>query len=214
MSDPARLYLITPVIDSPDAFALPLTAALDAAPVDCVLLRLPPHDDGLRRRVAAALAPLVQARGAALLVEGDTRFAAAVGADGVHVAGAGDDLAEALRSMKPDRIVGAGRLASRDDAMEAGEAGVDYLMLGDAEAVPFDERLERVSWWAEIFQVPCVAVAATLAEVKPLAEAGAEFVALGAAVWGDPRGPAAAVAEVAATLAAVAEAEAAALAAR
>ena len=212
MSDPARLYLVTPVVDNPEVFAPHLAAALDAAPVDCVLLRLPPHDDGVRRRVAAALTPLIQEHGAALLLEDDTRLAAAVEADGVHVAGAGDDLAAALRSMKPARIVGAGYLSGRDDAMAAGEAGADYLMFGDAEAMPFDERLERVGWWAEIFQVPCVAVALALTEVRPLAEAGAEFVALGEAVWADPRGPAAAVAEAAAVLAAVAEEEAAALA--
>ena len=208
MTDPARLYLVTPVVDAPEPFAATLVAALDAARIDCVLLRLPPHDDGARRKVAGALVPLVQARGAALLVEDDTRLAAAVGADGVHVTGAGDDLAGALRSLKPARIVGAGRLAGRDAAMEAGEAGADYLMFGDDPA-PFDERLERVAWWAEIFQVPCVAWAASLAEVEPLAEAGAEFVALGDAVWADPRGAAAAVAEAAATLARVAEAAAA-----
>ena len=88
-------------------------------------------------------------------------------------------------------------------------------MFGDGEPpAPFPERHERVAWWAEIFQVPCVAAAATLAEVRPLAEAGPEFIALGAAVWDDPRGPAAAVAEASATLDAVAEAEAAALAGR
>ena len=212
MSDPARLYLVTPVVDDPDAFAPLLAAALDAAQADCVLLRLPPHNDGVRRQVATALTPLVQGHGAALLLEDDTRLAAAVEADGVHMAGAGDDLAAALRSMKPARIVGVGQLSGRDDAMAAGEAGADYLMFGDAEATPFDERLERVGWWAEIFQVPCVAVAATLAEVRPLAEAGAEFVALGDALWADPRGPAAAVAEAAAVLAAVAEEQAAALA--
>ena len=211
MTDPARLYLVTPVLEAADPFASALATALDAAPVDCVLLRLPPHDDVARRRIAAALVPVAQERGAALLLEGDTRLAAATGADGVHMAGAGDDLAQALRSMKPDRIVGAGLMPTRDDAMEAGEAGVDYLMFGD-DGQAFEDRLEQVAWWAEIFQVPCVALAETLAEVRPLAEAGPEFIGLGAAVWDDPRGPAAAVAEVAATLDAVAEAKAAALA--
>ncbi len=218
MPDSARLYLVTPVVESFDAFAPRLMAALDAASVDCVLLRLPPHDDGVRRKVASALTPVVQERGAALLLEGDTYLAAAVGADGVHMHGVGDEFQAALQSMKPTAIVGVGRLGTRDDAMLAGENGADYLMFGDgpgdAASASFDERLDRVGWWAEIFQVPCVAVAASLAEVKPLAEARAEFVALGEAVWADPRGPAAAVAEAAAILAAVAEAEATAMAAR
>ena len=154
MSDPARLYLVTPVVDDPDAFAPQLAAALDAAQVDCVLLRLPPHNDGVRRQVATALTPLVQGHGAALLIEDDTRLAAAVEADGVHMAGAGDDLAAALRSMKPARIVGVGHLSGRDDAMAAGEAGADYLMFGDTEATPFDERLERVGWWPRSSRCP------------------------------------------------------------
>lgn len=187
----------------PDPFAAALTAALDAASVDCVLVRTPPDDEAARRRVAAALTPLVQDRGAALLVE-NTRTAGAVGADGVHVAGVGPELAAALSSLKPDRIVGAGALATRDDAMVAGEAGVDYLMFGEADhgvVPPLEDRLERAGWWAEIFQVPCVAWAHDLNEVAALARTGVEFVALCEAVWDDGRGAGAAAREAAAILA-------------
>ena len=206
MSEPARLYLITPVVAEAGVFVSALTAALEAADVACVLLRTPPHDDGRRRKVAAALTLLVQEHGAALLLEDDTRTVAAVGGDGVHLHGSGDDLDQALRSMKPDRIVGAGHLLTRDDAMVAGESGVDYLLFGDeAEVPPLDARVAHVAWWAEIFQVPCVAWAHSLDEVEPLALAGAEFVALADAVWLDPRGPAAAVKAAAAVLDAVAQ---------
>ncbi|MCW6510319.1 thiamine phosphate synthase [Lichenifustis flavocetrariae] len=206
MSEPARLYLITPVVAEAGLFVSALTAALRAADVACVLLRTPAHDDGRRRKVAAALTPLVQEQGAALLLEDDTRAAAAVGADGVHLRGPGDDLDQALRSMKPDRIVGAGQLLTRDDAMMAGESGVDYLLFGDdAEVPPLDARVAHVAWWAEIFQVPCVAWAHSLDEVEPLATAGADFIALADAVWTDPRGPGAAVAAAAAVLEAVAQ---------
>jgi thiamine-phosphate pyrophosphorylase len=82
--------------------------------------------------------------------------------------------------------------------MRAGEAGADYLLF-DAD---FDETLERAAWWAEIFETPCVALARRLEEVGPLAASGAEFVMIGEAVWSDPRGPAAAMREAAARIAA------------
>ena len=121
------------------------------------------------------------------------------GADGVHISGAGRALDDAIESLKPERIVGVGDLATRDDCMNAGEQDVDYLMFGgpDDPATQHD-ILERTRWWAEIFNVPCVAFARTLEEIEPLADAGAEFIALEAAAWDDKRGPAAAVAEAAA----------------
>jgi thiamine-phosphate pyrophosphorylase len=186
------------MIDDTAAFAPRLTAALEAGDVACLLLRTNAHDERASTQIARALVATVQAHGTALLVQGDTRLASYVDADGVHVEGGGDDLAQAIRSMKPSRIVGVGGLASRDDAMLAGESGADYLMFGEAargrnDPPSLEDRLDRVSWWAEIFQVPCVACAYALDEVETLAAAGAEFVALAEAVWDDPRGPAAAV---------------------
>lgn len=205
MSDtPTRLFLVTaPVASAPEA--LPeIEAALGAGDVACLLLRLAPGAERDRKEVVRALAPAVQGRGAALLLE-DPRLAAHTGADGVHASGGTDGFAAALDGMKPDRIVGAGDLASRDAAMRAGEDGADYLLFGDAGFAPggppHDEVLEAVAWWADIFNVPCVGFARGLDEVEGLARAGAEFVALGDAVWADPRGAAAAVAEAQACLA-------------
>ena len=196
---PARLYLITPALDAAAPFDAALKAALAAGDVACVQLRFGTRDPGLRKTITRELAALVQKADAALLVEGDAQLAARAGADGVHVDGPGDDLDEALESLKPDGIVGVGRLETRDDCMTAGESDVDYLMFGaPGEAFDAQAILERTQWWAEIFNVPCVAYAATIAEVGALADAGAEFVALEAAVWDDSRGPAAAVAEAAA----------------
>lgn len=188
----ARLYLVTPPIEDQAAFAPRLAEALAAGDVACVLLRFgEAHDAASRGRID--LVRSVQARDAAALVVNDIDSALTLGADGLHVDGAGD-LSEALRRLKPARIVGVGGLSSRDDAMLAGERDVDYLMFGDGKVPdPFAERLERVAWWAEIFRVPCVAHAYALNEIEPLAAAGAEFVALGNCIWSDPRGPAAAV---------------------
>ena len=109
--------------------------------------------------------------------------------------GVGAELAEALASLHPARIVGAGGLRSRDDAMAAGEAGADYVMFGeprrDGFTPPLAETVERTAWWAEIFETPCVAFAGALDAVAPLTAAGADFVALGDAIWLAPSAAAA-----------------------
>ncbi|MFV0279889.1 MAG: thiamine phosphate synthase [Rhodoblastus sp.] len=198
---PARLYLITPLLENATPFDKVLAAALGAGDVACVLARFATRDAGQRKAILCALTPLAQDHGAALLVDGDAQLAARAGADGVHVTSGGETLDEATGSLKPERIVGVGGLATRDECMDAGESDIDYLMFGapDDDATTAD-ILERTQWWAEIFNVPCVAFARSLGEVAALARAGAEFIALEAAVWDDPRGPAAAVAEVAAHL--------------
>jgi len=195
---PARLYLVTPLLGAAEPFDAALKAALGAGDVACVLVRFAASDPGRRKAIVRALATIVQSADAALIVDGDAQLAARAGADGVHVEGLGEAFGDALESCKPDRIVGVGGLATRDDCMSAGEDDVDYLMFGapDDSASPA-EILERTRWWAEIFNVPCVAYAATLGEVADLSAAGAEFVALEKAVWDDPRGPAAAVSEAA-----------------
>ncbi len=204
MSEPrTRLFLVTAPVASAAAARPAIEAALDGGDVACLLLRLAAQAERDRKEVVRALAPAVQDRGAALLLE-DPRLVAHTGADGTHATGADESLAAALDGMKPDRIAGAGALASRDDAMRAGEAGADYVMFGDAsftaDGPPAADVRDEVGWWAEIFNVPCVGFARSLADVEGLGLTGAEFVALGAAVWDDPRGPGAAVAEARAAL--------------
>ncbi len=188
MSDDApRLYLITPRLDEADAFAPLLEVALDAADVACVLVRANTRDEGQIKALVRVLAPLVQARGAACLVEHDTRIAVRADADGVHLEGVDPDIEAAVTALRPERIVGVGGLAGRDAAMAAGEAGVDYLMFGGPDiAESHDGIRERVSWWAEIFNVPCVAYARDPERAAELAEAGAEFIALCEGVWDHP----------------------------
>ena len=195
MPEPSvRLYLITPLIEDPAAFASHLYEALAKSDVACVLLRFGEAPTALSPG-HTELVGSIQARQVAALVVNDVELALALEADGVHVDEAGD-LSDALRRLKPSRIVGVGALNTRDDAMLAGERDIDYLMFGDGESLEsFAERLDRVAWWAEIFRVPCVAHAQALDEIEALAAAGAEFVALGAGVWDDPRGPAAAMAD-------------------
>jgi thiamine-phosphate pyrophosphorylase len=203
-----RLYLVTPPLSEAAGFSPLLEAALEAGDVACVLVLLAVRDEASAKKIVKSLAPLVQARGAALLVADDPQLAARCDADGVHVHGSGGALErgldDAIESVKPERIVGAGPLRTKHDAMNAAEKDVDYLLFGepasDSGGPSAAEILERVAWWSEIFMVPCVGYAQRLTDVAALAAAGADFVALGDAVWNDPRGPAAATSEAQAAL--------------
>jgi thiamine-phosphate pyrophosphorylase len=194
----ARLYLVAP---AESASAVILGAALAAADVAAVLLRLPAADERTLINRIKEIAPLVQDCGAALLLDGHAGLVARSGADGAHLTGAAA-VTEAIGSLKPERIVGAGGLASRHDAMSAAEAGADYVMFGEPDPAgkrpSFEAICDRVAWWTEVFEVPCVAYAASIGEVAALR--AAEFVALGPFVFSDPRGPAAAIADAAAHL--------------
>jgi thiamine-phosphate pyrophosphorylase len=199
-----RLYLITPKITDAAPFAAHFEAALAAVDIACVLVRLAPMDERHAKTVVRALVSRAQKRGTACLVD-DPQLAQSTGADGVHIEGMGGRLDAALARFKPDGIVGIGAITNRDDAMTAGERGVDYLMFGDGLADTFETTHERIAWWAEIFNVPCVAYARKLDEVAPFAEAGAEFVALCDAVWSDSRGVVAALEDAARALAEIRE---------
>jgi thiamine-phosphate pyrophosphorylase len=184
-----RLYLVTPEIADVAAFAAPLSAALAAGDVAAVLLRLAPGDERSLTNRIKELAPLVQEHGAALLVEGHPALVARGGADGAHLT----DVAAfeaAVGTLKPERIAGCGGLATRHDAMLAAERDSDYVMFGDpddhGERAAFAAIEERVTWWAEVFEAPCVAYAGSLEEVAPLVKAGADFIALGDWMWRDP----------------------------
>ena len=187
--DVPRLYLITPLMDDWAPYPSLLEAAIAACGVACVLLRTAVEDQGAKETIARALTPLLQKHGVACLVADDPALALAVNADGVHIDSAGPGLQSALRALQPGRIVGAGELRTRDAAMTAGEAGADYLMFGGpANGEPHAGIVERVAWWAEIFNVPCVGYAHDLGAIGDLVQAGADFVALGDWVFDDPRG--------------------------
>jgi thiamine-phosphate pyrophosphorylase len=177
---------------------------LAAADVAAVLLRLAQTDERALINRAKTIAATVQRRDIALLLDGRAEIVGRVGADGAHLTGI-EAFTAALGTLKPDRIAGAGGLRSRHDAMLAAETGADYVMFGDADRrgdrPPFDAVMERVQWWAELIELPCVGYAANADEVRPLAQAGADFVALGDWIWTHPEGAAAAVAAAAKTLA-------------
>ena len=192
-----RLYLVTPRIDDATAFAAPLGEALAAGDVAAVLLRLAEGDERTQINHAKALCTIVQERGAALLLDGHADLVARSGADGAHLTGLAE-FTDALETLKPERIAGIGGLTTRHDAMTAAEQGADYVMFGEpdehGQRPAFTAIEERVAWWAEVFEAPCVGFAASLDEVAPLVKAGADFIALGDFLWREPSSIAATVA--------------------
>ena len=176
-----RLMLFTPVVSDPVTFAGILADALDAVDVAAVVLRLAADDERSLINRIKALAPACQQRNVALLIDGHADLVARGGADGAHLTGV-ETFGAALERLKPERIAGCGGLATRHDAMLAAEQGADYVMFGEPDAhgvrSDFAQVQERVTWWAEVFEAPCVAYAASLGEVAPLVAAGADFVAL------------------------------------
>ena len=200
----ARLHLVLPAASNASDLLARLDAAMSAGDVASVLVPAIDASDRAAKDSVKAVAAIVQARGAALLVE-DARLAARLGADGVHLRKTDRDLSDAIDSLQPERIVGVGGPLSRDDAMRAGEMGADYLMFGElADGTASPDRaatLDQVGWWAEIFNVPCIGFAAQLDDVEDLATVGAEFIGLADALWRDPRGAAAAVQDAQAAIA-------------
>jgi thiamine-phosphate pyrophosphorylase len=172
--------------------------------VAAVLLRLAASDERALINLGKKLVPLAQSAGAACLLAGHPEIVARVGADGAHLTGI-DAFNAARAALQPERIAGCGGLITRHDTMLAAEAGADYVLLGEPDHAgqrpAFAAVAERVAWWAEIFELPCVGYAASLSEVDLLARAGADFVAVGDCIFGDSRGPAAALADAAQRLA-------------
>ena len=197
---PCRLYLITPpVIPALDAFARDLAAALDAGDVAALQIRLKDADDATVLRAVEVLGPVARARGVAVILNDRPDLAARSGCDGVHVGQSDASYAEARRVMGPDAMIGVTCHDSRELAMDAAEAGADYVAFGaffptGTKATTHRPDPEILTIWQETVETPCVAIGGITPETAgDLARAGADFVAVSAAVWEAPGGPAAAV---------------------
>lgn len=198
-----RLYLITPPVIEPKVFAEDLKTALDAGDVACLQLRLKDGEqtagDHAFRHATEALLPICHQYDVALLINDRPDLAIKLGADGVHVGQEDAPYEEARRILGPDRIVGVTCHNSRHLAMEAAEAGADYVAFGaffptETKQPKTKAEPELIQWWADIMEVPCVAIGGiTVENCPPLITAGADFLAVSAGVWRHPEGPAAAV---------------------
>jgi thiamine-phosphate pyrophosphorylase len=190
MSEPAcQLYLISPR-DVGGLFPDRLARALDAGPVAAFQFRvkdLPEHDAA---RLAEPLQRVCAARDVAFIVNDSIALAKRLGADGVHLGQDDGSVADARARLGKAAQIGVTCHASRHLAMEAGEAGADYVAFGaffpsatkDTKHVAEPELLQ---WWSRLFELPCVAIGGiTAANCAPLVAAGADFLAVSNAVWG------------------------------
>jgi thiamine-phosphate pyrophosphorylase len=186
-----RLYICTPPALDPAEFAPKLEQALDAGDVACLQLRLKDVDDVLR--------PITQSRNVAFILNDRPDLAAETGCDGVHVGQSDWPYAKARKAVGPDAIVGMTCHDSRHLAMEAAEAGADYVAFGafyptTTKPSNYRPEPELLQWWSEIMEVPCVAIGGITAEnCAPLVKAGADFICVVTAVWNHPEGPGAGV---------------------
>ncbi|MEH6725957.1 MAG: thiamine phosphate synthase [Hyphomicrobiales bacterium] len=205
-SPKTQLFLITPQFDDRDAFATLLDTVLKAADVAAVLIapRGPDNVSDAYQNDCKLLAPVAQARGAAALTMNDTQINGRANADGIHLTGNLKELKEVISRFQPKKIVGAGAIKDRHDAMEKGEALPDYLLFGDVFETgesSLETTLELATWWADLFEIPCVAMAGkTLANVEDVLATGSDFIGLGSFVWQHPDGPEAAIKQVHALL--------------
>ena len=206
MSDGCRLYLSSPPKLSAANFLGPLKEALAGGDVASFQLRLKDVTDDEIRRATDTLRPVVQAAGCAFILNDRPDLAAELGCDGVHVGQEDASYAEA-RAALPNGIVGVTCHDSRHLAMEAGEAGADYVAFGAFFPTRTKEPktqadIDLLRWWGEVMVVPSVAIGGiTIANARQLVEAGADFIAVSAGVWEHPDGPQAAVREFNALLA-------------
>jgi thiamine-phosphate pyrophosphorylase len=197
---------VSPPRIAPKDFAAVLKGVLKVGDVASFQLRLKHISDEEIRRAVDILRPIVQANGTAFILNDRPDLAAELGCDGVHI-GQEDASYHQARLALPQGIVGVTCHDSRHLAMEAAEAGADYVAFGAFFATRTKDPktsadLELLRWWSELMVVPCVAIGGiTLANASALIEAGADFLAVSAGVWEHPDGPQTAVREFSTLLA-------------
>src|SRR5471030_3369868 len=190
MASNCRLYLISPErLDHPSIFAAELRSALKGGDIAAFQLRLKDVDDGAIARAADTLRPICQQRDVAFILNDRPDLAVTLDCDGVHIGQDDMPYAEARRIVGPDRQVGVTAKASRHLAMEAAEAGADYVAFGaffasTTKTVTTPADIDILKWWSDVMQVPCVAIGGITVENCPaLIEAGADFLAVSGGVW-------------------------------
>jgi len=174
---PAEIFLVAPTDIAAEPLARALGSVLDKQEIAALLVPRGQLAENAYKSLLKTIVPLAQARGAAVLVEGDPGLVRLVGADGLHVPGGIKAVKEAMMALKPDMIVGAGDLRSRDDAMRKGELGVDYILFGPLSGSISPEAREMARWWAETMEIPSV-LSDPEAAFDRYEDEGCEFIGL------------------------------------
>lgn len=200
-----RLVLIVPDFADDATGARILADALKGGDVASVIIpQYELGDDAFQARVEA-LVPEIQAANAAAIVVDNSRVAGRAKADGLHLTGSAEELAEAVEKFSPKMIIGAGRAMERHVALEVGESNPDYVFFGkldgDIKPEAHSKNVDLGEWWASMVSIPCIVMGGSdPASVLTVAESGAEFVALRRAVFDDPAMAATVIAQVNAML--------------
>ncbi|ANY20551.1 Thiamine-phosphate synthase [Tsuneonella dongtanensis] len=188
----SELYLISP-LDVSGNFPAKLESALGAGPVAAFQYRVKGIDQHEAARLAEPLQAICAAHDCAFIVNDSVALAKRLGADGVHLGQGDGDVREAREALGREAQIGVTCHASRHLAMEAGEAGADYVAFGaffpsSTKASEHRPDPDLLTWWQTLFEIPCIAIGGiTSANCAPLVTAGADFLAVSAAVWeGDP----------------------------
>jgi len=185
---PCQLYLISP-LDVSGAFAQRLERALDAGPVAAFQFRVKDIDQHAAARLAQPLQEICAARDVAFIVNDSVALARRLGADGVHLGQDDGSVAEAREVLGREAQIGVTCHASRHLALDAGEAGADYVAFGSffpsqTKASEHRSKPELLAWWSQLLEIPCVAIGGIVPDnCAPLVEAGADFLAVSGAVW-------------------------------
>jgi thiamine-phosphate pyrophosphorylase len=185
---PCQLYLISP-LEVGGEFPQRLARALDAGPVAAFQFRVKGVDEHEAARLAQPLLDICKAREVAFIVNDSVSLAKRLGADGAHLGQGDGDVREAREQLGRGAQIGVTCHASRHLAMEAGEAGADYVAFGaffpsGTKDSGHRAEPEILEWWQELFELPCVAIGGiTPGNCGPLVEAGADFLAVCGAVW-------------------------------
>lgn len=183
-----QLYLISP-LEVGGAFPRRLETALAAGPVAAFQFRVKGIDEHEAARLAGPLQDICAAHDCAFIVNDSISLAKRLGADGVHLGQGDGDVRDARDLLGREAQIGVTCHASRHLAMEAGEAGADYVAFGaffpsatkNSEHRPEPDLL---AWWQRLFEIPCVAIGGIApANCAPLVAAGADFLAVSGAVW-------------------------------
>lgn len=200
-----RLYLITPPhVGDLDDFVSLAADALAGGDVACLQIRLKdrngtPADDAQTVALARKLIPMCQEKDVAVLINDRPDLAKSLGADGVHIGQSDAPYAEARKLLGADAIIGVTCHDSRHLALQAGEAGADYVAFGaffptGTKDVAHRADPDLLDWWQQMIEIPCVAIGGiTVNNAEPLVRAGADYLAVSSGVWGHPDGPGAAV---------------------
>jgi thiamine-phosphate pyrophosphorylase len=182
------IYLISP-LDVGGSFPDRLARALDAAEVAAFQFRVKGVDEHEAARLAEPLQRICAEREVAFIVNDSIALAKRLGADGVHLGQEDGVVAEARQRLGREAQIGVTCHASRHLAMEAGEAGADYVAFGaffptTTKAVKHHAEPEILTWWQALMEIPCVAIGGiTAGNCVELVRAGADFLAVSGGVW-------------------------------